>query len=240
MNADSAHSETEPMLGGERSALPPATVKAFLLLCVLTVVNQAIPFVSGQDWLVASAVVIGLVAAVASFAPVLPWPNVLLAAGLAAFVGGMTEAVSAVSGIPLGRREFMAGNGPIFLGLIPWWLPVIWATIALSSRGTARLILHGLRNHPFHGYRVIGLATALSLASAVFLEMFATRAAHLWTPSGTPVLKMASHLPLHLLVQIAITPLLIDKFPGQRLRNVLPLVVWTSFTLAMLAGIFLA
>jgi hypothetical protein len=42
---------------------------------------------------------------------------------------------------------------------------------------------------------------------------------------------------LHLLIQVALTPLLLDKFPGQRPPNFRPLVVWAGFNVLLLAGV---
>jgi uncharacterized membrane protein len=238
MNPDSAHSETAPARIDRRAGEHSVAVIAFIILCAVASLNQWRVLIPRQDWLCAAVAVMGLVAAVASFAPVLPWPNVLLAGALAAFIGGMAEAVSGATGFPFGRGEFMPGSGPLFLGLFPWWFPFAWATIALSARGTARLILHRSRQHPLQGYRVIALAAVLGLAGTISLELFSTHAAHFWTTEAAPVLPWVSRLMLHLLIQVTMTPLLLDKFPGPRPPNVRPLVVWTTLNAVLLLGLF--
>jgi uncharacterized membrane protein len=238
MNPDTAQSETAPAKVDRRAGGHSVAVVAFIVLCAVVALNQWRVLIPGQDWLCASVVVMGLVAAVASFAPILPWPNVLLAGALAAFIGGMAEAVSGATGFPFGGGGFMPGSGPLFLGLFPWWFPFAWATIALSARGTARLILHRSRQHPFQGYRVIALAASLGLASTISLDLFSTRATHYWTIEAAPVLPWVSSLMLHLLIQVVMTPLLLDKFPGLRPPNARPLVVWATLNAVLLQGLF--
>ena len=209
----------------------------FIGICAVTIANQLGNFWPIQPWLNTAFVVTALVTSIAAFAPILAWPNVVLAAGLAAAIGGIAHAINTVTGLPFGRFDFTAAAGPRPLGLVPWWLPLVWGCIALTTRGVARLILHNSRSHPHHGYRVIGLATLLGLFSAMGLETFATRAANLWTPNATPLLNLASCLALHLFTQISITPLLIDKFPGPRPPNFRPLFVWAGINALMVLGL---
>jgi len=236
MNADCEPSKVELLPGLERSRLPAAIVNVFLFTCALVLVNRAGGFVQ-QGWLEAVLVVMGLGAAVASIAPVLPWSNAFIAAGLAAGAGGLAEAVSAVVGFPFPGREFLLGNGPLILGLFPWWLPIVWGAFALLARGSARLILYRTGEHPRHGYRVIGVATILAGGASVLLEFFATRAASLWQPDGISAGGLLCVFILHLLIQVIMTPMLIDKFPGRRPPNWLPLWVWGAANLLLAAGI---
>jgi len=236
MNAECEPSKATLMSGLDRSPLPAALVKAFLLTSVLVLVNRAGLFVA-PGWLNAVLVVFGLSAVVGSFAPVIAWPNAFIAAVMAAGTGGMAEAASAALGFPLGGREFQSGNGPMILGLLPWWLPIAWGTVALSARGTARLVLYRMREHPLHGYRVISLAAVLAGVAFLSLEHFATRSAHLWERGGMSVANHASLFLLHLVIQIGITPMLIDKFPGRRPPNFLPLWGWGAMMILLAAGI---
>lgn len=212
----------------------------FIVCGGLAALNRGGMVFGGQGGVNAALVVLGFLASVVAFAPVLPWPNVLLAGGLAAFCGGLMEAISAVTGYPLGQVEFTLKAGPMLLGLIPWWLPLTWAAIALSARGAARLILHRSRQHPVHGYRVIGLAAVLAAVTACGLELMASRAAQVWVPGSHPVLRCAGLFLLPLSIQIAMTPLLMDKFPGQRPPNFRPFIVWASASLICWLGGWLA
>jgi len=210
----------------------------FIILCTVAAANHVVPLLPAQGWLNASVAVMALAASIVALASVLPWSNVLLAGALAAFMGGLAHAISAVTGFPLGRGEFTPQAGPMLLGLIPWWLPAAWAVIALSARGTARLLLHHSQDHPRHGYRVILIATGLAIFTSMMLQTFAVDCAHLWKSESLSPLGNAGYL-LHVVVQIAITPLLIDKFPGQRPKNFQPLLVWAGPNVFFLTGIVL-
>jgi hypothetical protein len=149
----------------------------------------------------------------------------------------MAHAISSVVGWHFGQWEFTAAAGPRLLGLIPWWLPIAWAVVALSSRGTARLILHKSRDHPQHGYHVILLASGLAILTTLALQNFALHGGRYWNPGvEESPLHLLGHA-LHLFIQVAITPLLIDKFPGQSPLNFRPLLVLAGLNTVMLAAI---
>ena len=236
MNADCEPSRAESVSGLERSRLPSAIIIVFLLTCMLALANRLGAQVA-PNWLNAMVVGIGFAAAVASVAPVLPWSNALVAAGMAVGAGGLAEAASAAVGFPFASREFKPVNGPMVFGLVPWWLPMAWGILALSARGTARLVLYRTREHHLNGYRVIGLAAALAGGASLSLEIFATRSAQLWERGGMSAGSHATLLLLHLLIQIGLTPMLIDKFPGRRPANFLPLWVWGAAVLILGSGI---
>jgi len=204
----------------------------------VTLFNQFTQFWPNQAWLHAALVVTALAASIAALTPTLAWLNVFMAGGLAAAIGGMAHAISSVTGWPFGQWEFTAAAGPRLLGLIPWWLPMAWTVVELSSRGTARLILHKSRNHPQHGYRVILLATGLAILSTIVLQAFALHGGRYWKPGPDESLFHLLGHALHLFVQIAITPLLIDKFPGLRPPNFRPLLVLAGTNAMMVAALF--
>jgi hypothetical protein len=229
-----------------KEAAPPARPAsrgsiAALALCAGTwavaVINQLGGVWPVQPWLNAAFVAAALLASVAALAPPLPWLNVLLAAGLGAVIGGFAHAINAVTGLPFGRFEFTPIAGWQVYGLVPWWLPPAWACLGLSARGTARLLFHATRSHPFHGYRVIGVAVLLATLPTCGLEAYAGGAARLCTPHPGSILSLASCLALHLSIQIVMTPLLIDKFPGPRPRNFRPLLVWMLIVTVVAAGL---
>lgn len=236
MNVDCESSKADAAGNLEGAMLPAAVVRVFVFVCILSLVNQVIMFLL-TGWLMALLVVVGAWAAVASVVPVLSWPNALIALGLAIGAGGLVEAVNAVFGFPFTKREFVPGHGPLIMGLLPWWLPLAWGTFDMSARGVARLILFRTREHSLNGLRVIGLATVLAGAASVGLEIFATRSALVWESSAMSVAGYAGLFLLHLAIQVVITPMLIDKFPGRRLPNWLPLWVWGGVMMLLVAGI---
>ena len=228
-----SHATAQPKL---ESAAPaprqkqPATtaiLTIFFGFCAITVVNHYGHFWLIKPWHNAAFVMLAFAASVAAFGPTLAWPNVLLAGGLASAIAGMTQAINAVSGLPFGEIQYSGSAGPRPLGLIPWWLPIVWAAIALAARGAARLFLHRSCRNPRHGYHVIALATGLALLSTTGLQMSGSRAEKLWICDPTGWVPFSSLL-LHLFIQVAITPLLIDKHPGPRPPNFRPLLVWIS------------
>jgi uncharacterized membrane protein len=242
MNPAAAPTEHASTPAGLRESQPAgaAVLGLFAGAAAVTLANEIGHFWPVQLWLNPAFVVLALLASIAALAPALPWPNVLLAAGVAAFVSGMACAISSVTGFPLGRFDLTPGAGPLLLGLVPWWLPVMWAVIALSARGTARLLLHASQNHPHHGYRAILLATALAMLTSIAFQAFATHSGRYWTPAAMDSWFHSSGHVLHLFIQGAITPLVLDKFPGPRPRNFRPLLVLVVLNTLFAVAIFLA
>jgi uncharacterized membrane protein len=241
MQLHTAQSEFDPArANGAGQAMGSVVIGLFVAFGGLAAVNPGGAIVSGQAWLNAVVVVLALWSAVAAFAPALPWPQVLLAGGLAAFSGGLVEAVNAATGFPFGVVAFTSKAGPMVLGLIPWWLPVTWAVVALSARGAARLILHRSRQHPLHGYRVIGVSVMLAVITSFGLGRMASHAVQAWTLDGNPILRGAGLVVLQLFIQVAMTPLLIDKFPGSRPPSFRPLVVWSGANLICWCAVWLS
>jgi uncharacterized membrane protein len=241
MQLHTAQSESDPArANGAGQAMGSVVIGLFVAFGGLAAVNPGGAIVSGQAWLNAVVVVLALWSAVAAFAPALPWPQVLLAGGLAAFSGGLVEAVNAATGFPFGVVAFTSKAGPMILGLIPWWLPVTWAIVALSARGAARAILRRSCQHPLHGYRVIGVSVMLAVITTFGLLRMASHAVQAWTLDGNPILRGAGLVVLQLFIQVAMTPLLIDKFPGSRPPSFRPLVVWSGANLICWCAVWLS
>jgi uncharacterized membrane protein len=209
--------------------LPPPSrwADVAVVLFSVSVVLAISPFCGNARWPEDLLLVFAGVASVAALARQLPAPNVLMAAAVAAGIGGLAHAVNAVIGLPFGRFEFNTAFGPRLLGILPLAMPVIWLAVALVARGLARLLLHSSRRHPRHGWRVLGLATVLMMGFSFALEPFGA-VKDWWMPNPTPLLNVASWGGLGLMVQIAMTPLLLDKFPGPRPPNYHPLIVWAG------------
>ena len=193
-----------------------------------------VPLGENSGWPDATLLILATAATIAALAKQLPVLNVTLAASLAAGIGGLAHAVNDVTGFPFGKFEFTTALGPRLLGVLPLAIPAFWAIAALNSRGVARLLLHNSRQHPRHGHHVLALSVLLMLAFHLTLEPFAVNVKGWWTLNPTPMLAALSWMLLSLLIQVAITPLLLDKFPVPRPRNILPLLVWVG-TNALLA-----
>lgn len=240
MNQTAAPAETALAATKPRQAnLGSAVVLAVFVGITLGVVaNQLGHFWLNQAWLNAAFVASASLASIAALAPTLAWTNAILATGLAAAIAGTAQAINAGTGFPFGRFDFTAAAGPRVFGLVPWWLPLAWACIAITARGVSRVFLHGSRHHERHGYRVLGLATLFATFTTSGLEYFATRVAHFWESKPAALLNLSSSLGLHLFIQVAITALLIDKFPGMRPRNSYPFLVWLGINAMLWCNLF--
>lgn len=213
-------------------------------LYAVTVMAAMLQFFSSarqnSGWLDAALLMLAVAANIAALAKQLPVINVVFAAGIAAGIGGVAHAVNDVTGIPFGRLEFSTAFGPRLLGVLPLAVPALWAMAALSTRGVARVTLRSSHTHPFHGYRVIGLAVILMIVLQAALDPFGAIVKGWWSASSSPVLNLASQTVLGLVIQVMITPLLLDKFPGPRPPNFWPLAVWLVLNSLLAAGLFVA
>lgn len=216
------------------------TFGLFAAVVILAIVRLFAPLGENSGWLDAALLLLATAATVAALTNHLPAPNVLLAAGIAAGMGGMAHAINDVTGFPFGRIEFTAALGPRLFGVLPLAIPALWAIAALNARGVARLLLFRSRQHPRHGYRVIGLAIILMAAFHLALNPFALTVKGWWTANPTPLVGLASWTVLSLAIQVAITPLLLDKFPTPRPPNFQPLYVWVALNGLLAAGLFTA
>ena len=198
----------------------------FGLAASLTTLQMFVPLGGSSGWPDAVLLTFAVVATIAAFAGQIPAPNVILAGGIAAGIGGIAHAVNNVTGLPFGRFEFKPEFGPRLVGVLPVAMPLIWAIAALNARGAARRLLFALRAHPRHGYHVIGLATLMTALLLAALDPFASHLKGWWTANPISLLNVASWTVLSLLIQIAMTPLLLDKFPIPRRPVRWPLGIW--------------
>lgn len=165
----------------------------------------------------------------------LPLQNVLLAAGVIAFMGGAVHALGVTTGIPFGPFLFGVDAGPRLFKTLPWALPLIWVVVILNSRGVARLILRPWRKIRNYGYWLIGVTAALSVLFDLALDPLAARVKHywLWLPTkfpvdwqGAPLVNFVSWAAVSLLILAFVTPALINKNPARRPPDFHPLAVW--------------
>ncbi|MEY4385736.1 MAG: hypothetical protein RLY20_1019 [Verrucomicrobiota bacterium] len=229
-----ATTANQPKVGS--SPLSRATLLLFLGLAAAAVANGLGKFWPEPAWMNVALILTGFAASIAALSPPLATVNVLMAAGIAAGIGGILTAISNVTGYPLGPMEFTPAAGPRIAQLVPWWLPLVWASIALTSRGTARFLLHNQDQHPQHGYRVIVTASGLAVISTILFAHFATHSDRYWKQEPTGSLFLSSGHLIHLVIQVALTALLIDKFPGKKPRNIWPALVWICSTFIFAAG----
>ncbi len=188
------------------------------------------------SWLETLLLVAALVGAVAALARQLPFFNVLFAAIVVALAGGGVSALDARTGIPFGAVIYAQKAGTKLFNLLPWAVPLIWPVAILNSRGVARLILRPWRKTKAYGFRLIGLAAALTAVFDFAFEPFATRAKHYWfweptalplTWLGAPLVDFLSWALVAVLILAFVTPLLINKKPrSSSTPDFLPLGIW--------------
>jgi hypothetical protein len=121
----------------------------------------------------------------------------------------------------------------------------LWITVAVASRGVARLIVRPYRKTTYYGFWVIGLATALAVAFDLALEPFAVHSGRWWiwdTPTGAitwqtmPPVNSLGWLTCTLLLLAFATPWLLNKQPVKQPTDFHPLAIWLSFQLLFVAG----
>jgi hypothetical protein len=179
-----------------------------------------------SGWSDAVLLTLALGATVAALARHLPVQNILMGVGIAAALGGGAHAVNEVIGLPFGRFEFGPAFGPRWFGVLSPAIMGVWAATALTARGAARALLHNSRQHPRHGYRVVGLATLLGVLFMAGVNPVATQVKGWLEANPTPWLNLIGLAIVSLFIQIAVTAVLIDKFPGRRPPNFWPVLVW--------------
>jgi uncharacterized membrane protein len=178
----------------------------------------------------------------------LPAQNVISAAALIAFLSGLIEIIGAKTGVPFGPFFYTKNLGPLFLGLLPWPIPLIWVVVILNSRGAARLILRPWRELSRYGFWSIGLTCALTVFFDLALEPFAASANHFWiwkTPKnvpawyGAPWISFAGLAAATLLLLAFATPWLINKKPVTNSPpDYFPLVIWSFLSLLLTVANF--
>ena len=196
-------------------------------------------------WREATLVLATTASTLVSLSRQLPGQNVLLSAVVVAAIGGLAQAIGALTGIPFGPCVYTHAAGPRLLDVLPWWIPLAWIVMILNSRGVARLVLRPWRKTHTYGLRLIGLTAALSLVFDLGLEPFAGRVkgCWLWSPMrldvnwyGTPATHFAGWALTALLILAFATPALINKSPAKHPPDYHPLVIWCLLNLLFAAG----
>ncbi|HEY5040609.1 MAG TPA: carotenoid biosynthesis protein [Verrucomicrobiae bacterium] len=194
-------------------------------------------------------IVLAAVASIAALNCRLPLQNVLLAAFIAALIGGAAHGLSArpTFAIPFGPVVFSSAAGAKIFYLVPWIIPLLWIVAVFNARGLARLILRPWRKIKTYGFWLIGLTAVLVLAFDVALEPFAShqvKGLWLWQPTkikftwfGATPLNFLGWAVVSLLILAFATPALIKKQPSQRnTPDYHPLAVWLGALILFAVG----
>ncbi len=165
-------------------------------------------------------------AACAGHARRLPFQSVVLAAAIIVAISCAEQILR----IPLASGRSVQGGTANFRAFLSVPCVLLWVTVVLNSRGLARLIVRPFRQLPAPGFWVLGISTILAVVDL-----------HLWGPA----LKCAAEpVPLHspwdvsvaatlgLLMNVAITPALIDKRSVEQPADFQPLALWMVLTVA--------
>ena len=186
----------------------------------------------------AGLIVLAAVTSVLSLAKQLPLQNVLAAAVITAFLGGIAFSLTAQPAIamPFGPIVFQPGAGSKIFSAVPWPLPLLCVIAIFNARGVSRYILRPWRKTKRYGWWVIGLSAVLVTAFDLALEPFAVHAAHIWlwqptkipaTWQGASPLDPVGWFVMTLLILAIITPWLIRKQPGRsHAKGFHPVVIW--------------
>jgi uncharacterized membrane protein len=221
-------------------------LSTFLLAAVFlsTLVAMGLKSESNQPeaWLLLLATVSTFVALTRQ----LPSQNVLLAACLITFIGGLAHTVGVKSGIPFGPFMFGPEIGQKLFGTLPWAMPLLWVVVVLNSRGVARLVLRPWRKIRAYGFWLIGLTALFTMLFDCALEPFAVQAKHYWiwtttgyslTLQGAPISNSVGWFVVTVLMLAFVTPLLINKQLSKRSApDFHPLAVWLGGILLFAVG----
>jgi uncharacterized membrane protein len=191
---------------------------------------------SDSNWPEAWLLLLATVSTLIALTRQLPSQNVLLAAFIIVFIGGMAHTVGVKSGIPFGPFMFGPEIGQKLFDTLPWAIPLLWVVAVLNSRGVARLILRPWRKMRTYGFWLIGLTALFTMLFDCALEPFAAHLKHYWiwtttgyslTPQGGPISNSVGWFIITLLILAFATPLLINKQLSKRSApDFHPLAVW--------------
>lgn len=171
----------QPPSWGQRAADLGLTVCAVTvgLLAAFALIGVSLPPALG--WMEAVGCLVAAGTAGAILLQRLPMQNVV--GGSVVLLGAITlvMAMSAKTGVPLGRVEYTAALGPRLLGLVPLGLPFLWVALVLMSRETARLVLRPWRRDQFYGYHLVSATSVLLVLALLALDPFAVGARGWWS-----------------------------------------------------------
>jgi uncharacterized membrane protein len=218
----------------------------FLLAAAFLSTLAAFGAKSDSNWPEAWLLLLATVSTLVALTRQLPSQNVLLAAFIIMFIGGMAHTVGVKSGIPFGPFMFGPEIGQKLFDTLPWAMPLLWVVAVLNSRGVARLILRPWRKMRTYGFWLIGLTALFTMLFDCALEPFATHLKHYWiwtttgyslTPQGAPISNSVGWFIVTLLILAFATPPLINKQLSKRSApDFHPLAVWLGGVLLFAVG----
>lgn len=233
---------------GPRGKIPSWTIPLshFLLAAGFLAAFAAVITKTEANWPVALLLLLAAAGTLVMLTRQLPAQNVLLAAFVIAFIGGLAHGIGSQSGLPFGPLMFAPDGGLKLFGVLPWALPLLWVVAVLNSRGVARLILRPWRKIRAYGFWLIGLTALLAMLFDCALEPFAAHAKHYWiwtttgyslTPQGAPASNAVGWFVVTLLILAFVTPAMINKQLSKRSApDFHPLAVWLGAVLLFAAG----
>jgi uncharacterized membrane protein len=230
--------------------MPAKVSKFFWALNALLGVGFLIELAAPQQSspLDAAVMVLAAVASVAALARQLPLQNVLPAALITGFIGGLAHGLSARQDVamPFGPVVFNPAAGAKILDTVPWTMPFLWVVAIFNARGMARLILRPWRKVKNYGIWLIGLTTLLAVAFDVALEPFAWHVKTFWlwqhtkipvTWEGATLLNFLGWACVSLLIMMVATPFTIPKQPVNPSKpDFHPLILWVGALLLFAIG----
>jgi uncharacterized membrane protein len=175
----------------------------------------------------------------------LPGQNVILAASIIAFIGGLVQTIGVLTATPFGPFIYTDNFGPQLFYPLPWAAPVLWVVIVLNSRGVARLILRPWRKIRPYGFWVIGVTVLLVVLFDFGLEPYATHAKRfwLWSPTkfrldwySTPWINFFGKAVITLFILAFATPSLINKRSVKHPPDYEPLAIWLLMNFMFATG----
>ncbi len=158
----------------------------------------------------------------ASLATQLPGENVVLGAAVIASISSGSIILDGLTGIPFGGLRFRPRFGQELFHPLPWAIPILWITLVLAARGTARLVLRPWRSGKNYGLWLMGLAAVVIILFDLSFEPVATRACDYWSWSlvggawhgSAPAVNYLGWLVTALLCLLFVMPPLLNKKPG--------------------------
>jgi uncharacterized membrane protein len=170
----------------------------------------------------------------------LPIQNVIGAGFLVSALAITILSVGSITGVPFVPIRFTLNGGLDLFGSVPLFIPFLWITVILSSRGVARLIARPWRKGGSYGFWVIGLTVLLCLVFDLALEPYASFArkfwvwkisSRVWNWYGTPWSNFLGWGITALGILIVGTPWFINKQPIKQPTDYHPLTIWMMLTI---------
>ncbi len=204
-----------------------------------------VPGLGSARWPDGLLLVLATATTLASLVRQLPGQNVMLASMLAAIIGGALPSLGALVTIPVEPSVYAGRLWPQFFCPLRWAAAMLWLVAIFTSRGVAQLILGRSRTRRDYGLRVIGLSALLAGVFELGLEPFATEVKRYWlcNPTqarlawyGTPWIRFVGLAVAAMLIQVVVTPALINKKPVQQAPQCHPVMVWVLINLLFATG----